>query len=128
MTSAESRRASSQHPQPDPPKDAKKESQRKPEREGLASPRRGKPRGSDSSSVSPVPRHHRGWAMVAAIASIAALTSSWFLVNLYASPDRPKSPGWLAVYGDNVGNSGGNLAVFPIPVRTFKGTLRLTQD
>src|SRR4029453_12660347 len=71
---------------------------------------------------------HRTWAVLAAVGAISALALSWNLVGLYASPDRPESPGWLAVYGDNVVNSDGKLAIQPFPAPRFKGVMRVVHE
>jgi hypothetical protein len=71
----------------------------------------------------------RNWIIAALIvAPVAAIASLSLVRYAYAYPDQPESPGWLAVYGENIGQEDGRLAVVPFPTPTFKGTLRAVQD
>jgi hypothetical protein len=74
-------------------------------------------------------RERRIWGLVAAAVAVMAGVAAGLLVGSYRYPDRPQSPGWLAVYGWNITqNADGTFAFIPFPVPTFEGRLTVRRD
>jgi hypothetical protein len=83
--------------------------------------------GSGGAARPPRVRHPR-WGAAAATAGVGAIAFAWHLVGLYSYPDRPDSPGWLAVYAETTEQCGDKRCIKPFSVPTYEAILTARRD